>query len=118
MASSIFSMFRSVFVLLLASLISLVFHRFIGLKSGNMVMAIEDVDSMALLPFGSASRIGSFFRLPQCGGPRRTGLKSSNMRWRWRWRLKMRITRLFYRLDLRRISSAASFLMSCLSPYC
>ncbi|KAG6590190.1 Lichenase, partial [Cucurbita argyrosperma subsp. sororia] len=43
-----------------------------GLKSGNMVMAIEDVDSMALLPFGSASRIGSFFRLPQCGGPRRT----------------------------------------------
>ena len=48
----------------------------VGLKLGNMAMAmtIEDEDSMALLPFGgSASSVGRFIRLPQCGGPRRTG---------------------------------------------
>ena len=38
-----------------------------------MTMAIEDEDSMALLPFGgSGFSVGSFMiRLPQCSGPHR-----------------------------------------------
>lgn len=43
-----------------------------GSKSPNMAMAIEDEDSIALLPFGSASAIGSFIQLPHCGIPRPT----------------------------------------------
>ncbi|XP_022154376.1 glucan endo-1,3-beta-glucosidase-like [Momordica charantia] len=75
MASSLFSTFCSLSLLLLGALISAGF-RIIGSKSGNMAMAmamaIDEVDSMALLPLGSVSGIGSFIRLPQCGGPRPT----------------------------------------------
>ncbi|XP_022960885.1 thaumatin-like protein 1b isoform X3 [Cucurbita moschata] len=68
MDSSFFSMFYSISVLiLLEALISSV-----GSESGNRAMAIEDEDSMALLPFGSRSGIGRFIRSPQCGGPSRT----------------------------------------------
>ncbi|XP_022960886.1 thaumatin-like protein 1b isoform X4 [Cucurbita moschata] len=67
MDSSFFSMFYSISVLiLLEALISS------GSESGNRAMAIEDEDSMALLPFGSRSGIGRFIRSPQCGGPSRT----------------------------------------------
>ncbi|XP_023516507.1 uncharacterized protein LOC111780362 isoform X2 [Cucurbita pepo subsp. pepo] len=38
-----------------------------GFKSADIAMAIEDEDSMALLPFGSASRFGSF--TAGCRGP-------------------------------------------------
>ncbi|CAK9328000.1 unnamed protein product [Citrullus colocynthis] len=60
MASSsiLFSTFCSVFVLLLGAFISP------GLKSGNMAMAIEDEDSMALLPFGSVSGVGLVTHIP------------------------------------------------------
>ncbi|XP_022154359.1 glucan endo-1,3-beta-glucosidase-like isoform X1 [Momordica charantia] len=64
MASSLFC--SASLLLLLGAFISP------GSKSGNVALAIEEVDSMALLPFGSASGIGSFVRLPQCGGPRPT----------------------------------------------
>ncbi|XP_022960882.1 thaumatin-like protein 1b isoform X1 [Cucurbita moschata] len=74
MDSSFFSMFYSISVLiLLEALISSGFNLVIvGSESGNRAMAIEDEDSMALLPFGSRSGIGRFIRSPQCGGPSRT----------------------------------------------
>lgn len=73
MDSSFFLMFYSISVLiLLEALISPGFNQIIGSESGNRAMAIEDEDSMALLPFGSRSGIGRFIRSPQCGGPSRT----------------------------------------------
>ena len=44
-------------------------------------MAIEDEDSMALLPFGSRSGIGRFIRSPQCGGPSRTSTLFLSLVW-------------------------------------